>query len=354
MPRRSPGSYAAPDPLSTLLSALPGGGPVTTIKAVTDLPARLYGGNAQTVEVSGLDYTLHLDIEKLPIAEGGGAANKWTVVWDETNLIYGRVEFTNLPLPAHTHVISDTTGLQVALDGKAPLASPVFIGDPQAPTPAIGDNDSSIATTAFIRNYLASTEPPSDGNEYVRVNGVWRLNSQTFTPAGVASFDVQVPTNARLAKIVAYFVPGAVTLAHPILTVSVDGTSFLQTSGDYYYAGFIHNTGSVTPTAVTNVSLTAGTSLPLIAGDMTSTTDVASIMMTLQIIRPSTAVNWNMHTVSHAFLTTATAQNTDFIYRGHVLPTRAGSALAFQKLRFGMTGGNTFAAGTSLTIEWIY
>lgn len=53
MPRRSPGSYAAPDPLSTLLSALPGGGPVTTIKAVTDLPARLYGGNAQTVEVSG-------------------------------------------------------------------------------------------------------------------------------------------------------------------------------------------------------------------------------------------------------------------------------------------------------------
>jgi hypothetical protein len=32
----------------------------------------------------------------------------------------------------------------------APIASPVFTGDPQAPTPAPGDNDTSIATTAFV------------------------------------------------------------------------------------------------------------------------------------------------------------------------------------------------------------
>jgi alpha-tubulin suppressor-like RCC1 family protein len=34
----------------------------------------------------------------------------------------------------------------------APLASPVFTGNPQAPTPADGDNDTSIATTAFVKN----------------------------------------------------------------------------------------------------------------------------------------------------------------------------------------------------------
>lgn len=33
----------------------------------------------------------------------------------------------------------------------APLASPVFTGDPRAPTPASGDNDNSIATTAFVK-----------------------------------------------------------------------------------------------------------------------------------------------------------------------------------------------------------
>lgn len=34
--------------------------------------------------------------------------------------------------------------------GGALLASPIFTGDPRAPTPAPGDNDTSIATTAFI------------------------------------------------------------------------------------------------------------------------------------------------------------------------------------------------------------
>jgi len=39
---------------------------------------------------------------------------------------------------------------------RAPLASPVFTGDPQAPTPSTGDNDTSIATTAFVANAVAA------------------------------------------------------------------------------------------------------------------------------------------------------------------------------------------------------
>jgi hypothetical protein len=34
--------------------------------------------------------------------------------------------------------------------GAAPIASPVFTGNPTAPTPAVGDSDTSIATTAFV------------------------------------------------------------------------------------------------------------------------------------------------------------------------------------------------------------
>jgi hypothetical protein len=72
--------------------------PIATIKAVTDLPARLYGGNAQAVEVSGLDYTLHLDLSKLPVSAAPTAnAHKWTVLWDEIANLYKRVEFTALP-----------------------------------------------------------------------------------------------------------------------------------------------------------------------------------------------------------------------------------------------------------------
>lgn len=42
-----------------------------------------------------------------------------------------------------------------ALAAKAPLASPVFTGNPQAPTPTAGDNDTSIATTAFVQTAIA-------------------------------------------------------------------------------------------------------------------------------------------------------------------------------------------------------
>ena len=40
--------------------------------------------------------------------------------------------------------------------GYAPLASPAFTGNPTAPTAALGDNDTSIATTAFVQQELFS------------------------------------------------------------------------------------------------------------------------------------------------------------------------------------------------------
>src|SRR4029077_3845290 len=48
------------------------------------------------------------------------------------------------------YVDSAGAALQANIDTKAPLASPVFTGNPTAPTPTAGDNDTSIATTAFV------------------------------------------------------------------------------------------------------------------------------------------------------------------------------------------------------------
>jgi hypothetical protein len=50
---------------------------------------------------------------------------------------------------------SDLTGA-----GGAPLASPVFTGNPTAPTPAAGDNDTSVATTAFVATTFAPLNSP--------------------------------------------------------------------------------------------------------------------------------------------------------------------------------------------------
>jgi hypothetical protein len=54
----------------------------------------------------------------------------------------------------------------------APIASPVFTGDPQAPTPAPTDNDTSIATTAFVKSALAAS-------------GATGVTSIDFTPIGL-------------------------------------------------------------------------------------------------------------------------------------------------------------------------
>jgi len=47
---------------------------------------------------------------------------------------------------------TDLGALYQPIGSYAPINNPVFTGDPQAPTPATADNDTSIATTAFVKN----------------------------------------------------------------------------------------------------------------------------------------------------------------------------------------------------------
>jgi hypothetical protein len=58
---------------------------------------------------------------------------------------------------------------------KADIASPTFTGDPRAPTPSAADNDTSIATTAFVQTGLAAKigDAPNDGTQYVRQSQAW-------------------------------------------------------------------------------------------------------------------------------------------------------------------------------------
>jgi hypothetical protein len=51
---------------------------------------------------------------------------------------------------AHSHAIAQVTGLQGALDTKAPLASPALTGTPTAPTATNGTSTTQVATTAFV------------------------------------------------------------------------------------------------------------------------------------------------------------------------------------------------------------
>lgn len=67
--------------------------------------------------------------------------------------IFPEVDPTTGALPAFT----EARFLSAANGGlKAPLASPAFTGNPTAPTPTAGDNDTSLATTAFVTAAIAA------------------------------------------------------------------------------------------------------------------------------------------------------------------------------------------------------
>jgi len=66
--------------------------------------------------------------------------------------------------------------MDTALALKAPLASPVFTGDPTGPTPAQFDNDVSLATTAFVQRAL--------GNMAANLNATVSPHTLTAADAG--------------------------------------------------------------------------------------------------------------------------------------------------------------------------
>lgn len=63
---------------------------------------------------------------------------------------------TRWQLTTNAPIVLATTALVFTniTAGFAPVASPTFTGDPTAPTPTSGDNDTSIATTAFVFNAI--------------------------------------------------------------------------------------------------------------------------------------------------------------------------------------------------------
>ena len=56
----------------------------------------------------------------------------------------------------HKALATAVNNLDLRVDGKAASASPVFTGNPTAPTPAPGDSDLSLANTAFVQAAINS------------------------------------------------------------------------------------------------------------------------------------------------------------------------------------------------------
>ncbi|MGQ7944625.1 tail fiber domain-containing protein [Flavobacterium sp. WC2509] len=72
------------------------------------------------------------------------------------------------------------TGTAISYDNTAyaPLASPVFTGDANAVTPTFGDNDTSIATTAFVNRYAVDLWSKTGNNISDDSNFIGTINNK--------------------------------------------------------------------------------------------------------------------------------------------------------------------------------
>lgn len=75
----------------------------------------------------------------------------------------------SFPPSAHTHVIADTTGLQAALDTK----------EPKITGGTAGQYWNGLKQWTALPTPVIATDAPSDGADYVRINGTWGVMNWT-------------------------------------------------------------------------------------------------------------------------------------------------------------------------------
>jgi hypothetical protein len=98
------------------------------------------------------------------------------------------------PTDTSRYAASNPSGYQTAaqvtttLAPYAPLASPTFTGNPTAPTPAVSDSDTSIATTAFVTTAVAAGTQPGNVGRNLLHNGMMRIAQRGAGPFSVTGY----------------------------------------------------------------------------------------------------------------------------------------------------------------------
>jgi hypothetical protein len=117
------------------------------------------------------------------------AANQEVTAWTTSTEFAGSYEAAG-SITAALAAYYTKTAADTLLNAKAPLASPALTGSPTAPTPTAGDNDTSIATTAFVQAAIPAAFTQSKAADgYVSLPGgvILQWKTVSFASASYAS-----------------------------------------------------------------------------------------------------------------------------------------------------------------------
>jgi hypothetical protein len=198
-----------------------------------------------------------------------------------------------------------------------------------------------LGDDAQIPTQNAIPDAPSDGGEYVRVNGVWRLKSQSYDLVGKTSQDVAVPLSAKVAKVTAAIQPTANSSF--VAQISGDGTTFL-TGSNYYNVGPYH---TASPAAFNTNPGTSLTSWQLSGGHDNTTVPI----MSTSEISLTRANDANFQFKSYVVSYHSTTTYLTYWFTGYVAAAAMPGLLSLKALRF---LGFTAKAGSTMTVDWLY
>ena len=152
---------------------------------------------AKESEVAGFATIASPTFTGVPAAPTAAAATNTTQI---ATTAFVRTEIANLAdsAPAALDTLNElaaalgddpnfATTVTNSLALKAPLASPTFTGNPAAPTPSPGDNDTSIATTAFVTAAVAAASGGASVKRNRIVNGAMQVSQENGNTAGTTN-----------------------------------------------------------------------------------------------------------------------------------------------------------------------
>jgi hypothetical protein len=156
---------------------------------------------------------------------------------------------------------SDVTNLVTDLAAKAPLASPVFTGDPTGPTPSFGDNDTSLATTAFVQGLVA----------YAQLTADYTLTSTTTAQK---LFGTNISTNGALTLATGRYAFRLLLYMTGMSTAAADNLKFRIDSGGsaslanffYFVSGIDAANGLAVGTLTGSASITNPSEVNIVVG----------------------------------------------------------------------------------------